>query len=555
MKKLIYSCAALALSLCTSSAKLTMLERKEDFWQGKLYVERSSIRNEPQSCVAGKVTLDGEEFPCDGVDFLSFISNQELNISNRDGTVDAPGDVPYTTQASDIWGWLSPTGKEFTIECLDNGVVIVDSTDPVDPCVVAKIPATRSKAAWCDVKVYKNVLYIVKDAGRAAREIEQNATKDIYNTAKQGIEVVDLLQFDTLGCPNQPETITPNFIYAGHGRSHNLVINTETGFLYSVGTDTCNSGLHMIALEPNPLEPTFAGCAGNDGYTHDAQCVLYDGPDEAFQGSEICFAFNEDTVTIWDVSDKSSPVILSRTLYENQIYTHQGWVTSDWKTLLVDDELDELCAEEGSSAYSSLCADLSLDFEPFTGHEKTRTHIFDISELRWPRYTGYYEHTDVSIDHNLYVWGQVHAKGQGGNPPMKNPPSSKYAYLNNYIAGLRILDISAGADNPGGFKETGYFDIAPDLSSLEFLGAWSGYMHPSGVYAISSIDRGLFFLQPENVFDTAGSTSDSNTDSGAVWGVAFAIIAVSAVGAFGAAIFLSSKQKAAKHYVSNDATL
>ena len=29
----------------------------------------------------------------------------------------------------------------------------------------------------------------------------------------------------------------------------------------------------------NPLVPTFAGCFSADGYTHDAQCINYDGPD------------------------------------------------------------------------------------------------------------------------------------------------------------------------------------------------------------------------------------------------------------------------------------
>ena len=28
-----------------------------------------------------------------------------------------------------------------------------------------------------------------------------------------------------------------------------------------------------------PLNPRFAGCFAEDGYTHDAQCVLYNGPD------------------------------------------------------------------------------------------------------------------------------------------------------------------------------------------------------------------------------------------------------------------------------------
>jgi hypothetical protein len=40
------------------------------------------------------------------------------------------------------------------------------------------------------------------------------------------------------------------------------------------------------------------------GYTHDAQCVVYSGPDATYKGREVCFNYNEDTLTIVDVSDK-----------------------------------------------------------------------------------------------------------------------------------------------------------------------------------------------------------------------------------------------------------
>ena len=48
----------------------------------------------------------------------------------------------------------------------------------------------------------------------------------------------------------------------------------------------------------DPLIPVQSGCFSADGYTHDVQCVIYNGPDTQYVGNEICFAFNEDTVTI-----------------------------------------------------------------------------------------------------------------------------------------------------------------------------------------------------------------------------------------------------------------
>ena len=37
----------------------------------------------------------------------------------------------------------------------------------------------------------------------------------------------------------------------------------------------------------DPLNPTFAGCFGDDGYVHDAQCTIYTGPDTEHQGKEV----------------------------------------------------------------------------------------------------------------------------------------------------------------------------------------------------------------------------------------------------------------------------
>jgi len=428
-----------------------------------------SSRSSAQSCVNGAVVIDGESFPCDGVDFLSFISLDELTIFNDCFPNCGFNSEDRTTQGSDIWGWLSPTNKEITIDCVDNGVWFIDGTDPENPVRMGFIRSGRPQFAWCDVKVYDNTAYIVKDGS------------DTSASATYGIEVFDLLRLESLATSGMPYDLEPDTVYTGHGNSHNLAVDTESGVLYSVGTSRsslCRGGLHMIDVKTDRLNPTFLGCASADGYTHDAQCVVYDGPDTRYTGDEICFAYNEDTLTIWRVNNKASPEILSRKGYPGATYTHQGWLTDDMAFVLLDDELDE---EEGVVA-------------------RTRTYIFDVSDLENPVQKQSFDHPDVSIDHNLYVWGAIHRKGWGGNGPLANYPSTKYAYLSNYVAGLRILDV-CDIEN-GNVREAGYFDVAPDLTGNIFKGTWSNYMHPSGVVAVSSIERGLFFLKPTMAFDT-----------------------------------------------------
>src|SRR5690606_30034359 len=212
--------------------------------------------------------------------------------------------------------------------------------------------------------------------------------------------------------------------YGNFGRAHDIVVNEDSGFAYAVGsrqgTQTCAAGLHMIDMQ-NPLVPAFAGCFSADGYTHDAQCINYDGPDAAFLGREICFAANEDTVTIVDVTNKTNPVQVARVGYAGFGYTHQGWLTADRRYLLVDDELDE--QEEGHN---------------------TRTYVWDVQDLAAPHLEFFHDGTTGSADHNQYV-------------------HDGYTFQSNYQSGLRILDLSA-IDN-GSLSEAGFFDTYPASDS------------------------------------------------------------------------------------------
>ena len=370
----------LVVVTCPCQASLTMAEVsavKSEFWakerqSGRLAVSFSHSRNSsldnPQRCENNSVTVDGEDFPCDNVDFLSFVSLKDLDIST-----DIFGFETFET--ADIWGWTSPTGREITILCLDNGVDFIDSTDPLHPLILAKMLTGAFPSTWCDAKVYKDVAYIVKDS--------------FIITDSYGIEVFNLTRLVGLeNSPDIPIDVTPDFVYGEHDRSHNLVINPDTGFLYSVGTRTCFGGLHMIDLNVDPMHPTFAGCAFEDGYTHDAQCVLYDGPDLRYSGDEICFAFNEDTLTIWNVTDKSAPEILSRMCYPESGYTHQGWLTDDMATILMDDEFDERCAGNAG------CRTPTTRFF-------TTTIYIDVSDLENPKPSGIFEHPARAVDHNL----------------------------------------------------------------------------------------------------------------------------------------------------------
>jgi len=71
------------------------------------------------------------------------------------------------------------------------------------------------------------------------------------------------------------------------------------------------------------LKPSCRQWIRKDDYTHDCQCVVYSGPDTHYTGKEICFNYNADTLTILNVTSKSSILQLSRTGYNSSAYTHQ----------------------------------------------------------------------------------------------------------------------------------------------------------------------------------------------------------------------------------------
>ena len=376
-------------------------------------------------------------FGCSDVDILSFMPVADLGAGRG-------------VHTNDVWGWTDEqTGREYALVGMTDQASFVDITDPQHPRLVGWLPKTEgaSGSVWRDMKVYKNYAFIVSDGA-----------------GQHGMQVFDLTRLRDVG--SDPVEFTVDALYDGIASAHNVVIDEATGFAYAVGSsgggETCGGGLHMIDIR-TPTQPTFAGCFAdtstgrrNTGYTHDAQCVAYHGPDTEHQGREVCFGSNETAVSIADVTDKSHPVALSTAEYPNVGYTHQGWLTQDQRYFYLGDELDEIQqANKGT---------------PFPG---TRTLIWDVSDLDDPVFLGEHFGVSTASDHNIYIVGNL-------------------MYQSNYNSGLRILDISEPA-NP---KEVAYLDTVPYAEGPQMGGSWSNYpFFASGTIVVTSGNEGLFLLK------------------------------------------------------------
>jgi len=368
------------------------------------------------------------DYPCNGYDLQSFIPFSTFNADS----------------GNDSWGWTDPQdGSEYALMGLNNGTVFIDITDPVNPVYLGKLPTHTTSTTWRDVKVYNNYAFVVSEAGG------------------HGMQVFDLTRLRNV--INAPETFTEDAHYDGFGSSHNLVINEDSGYAYSVGDNTYSGGAHFIDIS-NPLNPVAAGGYAGSGYTHDAVVITYNGPDSDYTGREIYVGSNENEVVIVDVTDKADPVLISSATYTNDAYTHQGWFTEDLNYFIVGDEVDE------------------LDFG-----FNTKTIVFDFTDLDNPLFDFDHFGTTSAIDHNGYTKG------------------NKY-YLANYTAGMKVLDISNLQNQT--ISELGYFDTYPNNDSASFSGAWNVYPYfESGNIVISNYSGGGFFL-----VKASGPTNEDNED-------------------------------------------
>lgn len=358
-------------------------------------------------------------YPCNGYDLAAYFNLSELGGGST---------------GNDSWGWTdTASGREFALIGTSSVMSFVEITDFYNPLVIGFLSTATGNSLWRDVKVYKDHAFIVSEA------------------SGHGMQVFDLTRLLNVAEADMPVSFSADARYTEFGNAHNIAINEDTGFAYAIGTNTYAGGPHIVDIS-DPKNPVRVGGFSAGGYSHDAQIVTYNGPDTDYTGREIFIGSNADEIVIADITDKSDIKIISTATYANIGYTHQGWFTTDQKYFILGDELDES----------------NFGF-------KTRTLFFDFSDLDAPTLANTYFATTSSIDHNLYVKGNV-------------------MYQANYTSGVRMVDIS-DVQNP---EEIGYFDTYPSNDNASFNGAWNVYPYfPSGTIIVSDYNRGVFILRKQ----------------------------------------------------------
>jgi len=402
-------------------------------------------------------------FPCANIDLVAHVP---LNAVRATNTNEAP------KEANDLWGWTNEEdGREFIVWGVSEGFFFTEVTDSV-PRLLGFLPQESGAMGFQhDVKIVRGFAYI-------GAEVDNHGVQ-IFDM-KQLLGVNPVTDCDDV---RYCQELKPNVVYRGPrnrqvGNTHNIVVNEGSNFLYLVGGQNgCNGGLHVVDVS-NPLDPRYVACYGGDGYVHDAQCVNYRGPDARYQTSEICVCFNEDAVTIVDVTNKSEISIIAKTGYSGVAYTHQGWLSSDQSHIVFGDEGDEYNGR----------------------YQKTRTLVIDVTNLEIPTNLREFFGPTPAIDHNQYVarispYTKTIDMDYNGGVGGEDDYGADVIFQANYQAGLSILQVFDYDDAT--FQEIAFFDTYPMSNDNDFAGAWSVYPYfRSGLVAIGSIEFGLFLVKP-----------------------------------------------------------
>ncbi|MFO0837854.1 MAG: choice-of-anchor B family protein [Phycisphaerae bacterium] len=380
-------------------------------------------------------------FPASGITLMSWLPLAEFGTQHVNG--------------NSCTGYVSPSGREYAIMGLSHGTGFVEITDPGNAQIVTvKVGPT---SLWRDMKTYGNYCYCISEGGG-------------------GIQVFDISQIDA-GVITQLGSVTTG----GATATHTLALNAASGYLYRCGGS--GNGLRIYSLT-NPASPTFVA-SWVSRYVHEAQIVSYtSGP---YAGKEIAFCcggtnngFNNTGLYILDVTNKAAITQLGFVTWPNAGYSHQIWLSDDRRYAYVNDELDE---------------------ETFG--LTMRTLIIDVQNLSTPTLTSTFSNGNTSIDHNLYVKGNL-------------------IFESNYRSGLHVID----ATNPTAPVEIANFDTWPPDDFAYYNSLWNNYpFYPSGTIIGSDIEKGLFvwrlsssginFTYPAgrpSAINPAGQTLDVNVN-------------------------------------------
>jgi len=206
--------------------------------------------------------------------------------------------ITFNVSCAGVWHYVDSLGNEYALLGNNDGLVIVDVTDPVNPAVLFTVPAANS--LWREVSTYGHYAYAGTEGGG-------------------GITVIDL---SGLPATYQSQVYTGDGAIAGQLSSSHTV-KVADGYLYIFGS---NIGTVICDLV-DPWNPHYVG-SYQANYVHDGYVL-----NDTLYSSEVYAG----QFSVVDVTDKAAPVVL-----ESQptpgAFNHNGWFSDNRQYFYTTDE-------------------------------------------------------------------------------------------------------------------------------------------------------------------------------------------------------------------------
>lgn len=265
---------------------------------------------------------------------------------------------PGTKSASaGIWGWTSPSGKEFALLTSRDpgGLSFVDISNPAQPKELGFIPS--GKSIWHEVHSYKHIAYKVSQENSDGLQIidmsplEQGKPPILLRSALEWFTVAHTLFVDT--------TVTPARLFVAYGRT---------------------DGVKIFTLE-DPANPKLIHTIPGGGETHD----MFARGNRMYRSNQ-----RASTLTIFDITTLTAPkevytidfTALATTVGEPlRGISHNSWLSEDGKFLFTTEE-------------TIGCTVKAFD-------------ITNVSKQNPPKLVGRWIATNRIIAHNVYIKGTV----------------------------------------------------------------------------------------------------------------------------------------------------
>jgi choice-of-anchor B domain-containing protein len=307
------------------------------------------------------------------------------------------------------WGWTDSLGVDYALVGNHDHVAFVRASDGL---VLDTIQLSQNNDGYFhrEMKTKGHYAYVVQE----------------MNGRRNGLAVIDLLYL-----PDSVHFVRATDLNGTMVRSHNISSDPYRPYLYLEADEWLgNNGIDIVNISDpeNPFKEGFIPVPN----THD----MYARNDTVWVAEGYTPAFS-----IYDVTNKSNPVLLGRITNPNFGYCHNVWPSDDGKYFFTTEETPHKTVKVWDAH----------DF----------SNIFQRGE-----YLG-----ENHLAHNVHVAGDL-------------------LYIAHYTAGVTVVDWS----DPDNLVEIARYDTYPTNNVANFFGTWGIYPYTQNGYIYASNFEGRLFI-------------------------------------------------------------